>query len=504
MLRAILPAYDVLVMLLALVTVWAVHAQLTPHLELVGETPDLLAPYLLPLVSHTTGLAVALTVLVAGHVGLSRAVTGQPATVADEDRSSDLRLSDINPNAADRLERVGARLVQRAEQRSVSTRELVDDIIIAAHFLGASDLHIEPKETTTRLWFRIDGVMRDVITIPKPREAAVVNRIRVLAHLEIAKKEKPQDGRIDGTIRGRDMNLRVSIFPTLYGPKVVVRLLDAVSNGLPSLGELGINPEVLERFRRLIHAPQGMVLFTGPTGSGKTTLMYAAMCEMLATEQPCRNIVTLEDPIERALPSINQTQIENQRGLSFATGLRTILRQDPNVIMVGEIRDGETAEIALRAGQTGHLIFTTLHTNSAASAFGRLIDMGIQPFLLASAVTGVVSIRLVRRICGYCRDRKRPPDVVLRQLPGPLPQDFAAWEGAGCDRCQNTGFIGRTLVFELLEMNEAIAQAVVDRQPAAEIQRIAQGTGMLTLMLDGMAKVQSGDTSVMELLRVVG
>jgi type II secretory ATPase GspE/PulE/Tfp pilus assembly ATPase PilB-like protein len=416
---------------------------------------------------------------------------------------SEVDLSGIAADAPDRVERVGERLAARAKNEKVEVMDLVDDMIVAAEFLYASDIHIEPKETDTRVSFRIDGVLRDMLSWPRSRDVRVMNRFRVIAKLDIMAVDTPQDGRIDEKIRGRAMNLRISVFPTLYGPKIVLRLLDAGAHALPPLAELGVHSTVLSGLRRLIHAPQGIVLFTGPTGSGKTTLMYCALREIIESEETRRNVVTLEDPIERVLPQINQTQVDDKRGISFASGLRTLLRQDPNVIMVGEIRDLETAEIALRAGQTGHLLLSTLHTNSAASAFGRLIDMGIEPFLLASSITGVVSMRLVRRLCPKCKFEKPPSEVFLNQLPSRPGSNAHFFERKGCEACRFTGFQGRMLVCELLEVTDVVAEAILQKQSTPEIQRAAESAGMVPIMADGLSKVENGLTSLVELLRVV-
>jgi type IV pilus assembly protein PilB len=502
--RAILFVYDLLVFAAALLAVWAVHVVLAPHAEIAHELaliPDALTPVLQWAAEWNKGVGLILAILVIGHFGV-RSLT-EPRVVTTPIIASEINLAGIDPRQHDRIERVGDLLKRRAIDSKVDTVDLVDDIIIAAEFLGASDLHVEPKELVTHVWFRIDGIMRDVADIPKGRDMRVVNRLRVMAQLDMSTVDTPQDGRIAGKIRGKAMNLRLSVFPTHFGPKVVVRLLDAGANALPSLTELGIQKGVVAQFRRIISAPRGMVLFTGPTGSGKTTFMYAALREIVSSESMRRNIVTLEDPIERIIPDINQTQVDSRRGLSFAVGLRTILRQDPNVIMVGEIRDVETAEIALRAGQTGHLLLSTMHTSSSASAFARLIEMGVQPFLLASSVTGVVGVRLVRRLCTRCRVRTEPSALTLSQLPLRLPAGFPCYEAKGCEACQETGFAGRLLVLELLEMSDAIAKAVLDRQSAQEIQKLAQQHGMIALLADGLAKVSSGETSLNELLRVV-
>ena len=345
--------------------------------------------------------------------------------------------------------------------------------------------------------------MRDVATFPKAIESRLLNRIRVISRLDITRIDAPQDGRVEEDIRGQQMNLRVSVFPTHFGAKAVIRLLDSGSYRVPQLDEFGFQPKILEQFRRILHMPQGLILFTGPTGSGKTTLMYAGLEEIVHKEETRRNIITLEDPIERSLEAVNQTQVDAKRGLTFVSGLRTALRQDPDVIMVGEIRDPETAQIALQAGQTGHLILTTLHTNSAASAFGRLVDMGIPPFLLASAITAVISMRLVRRLCPHCRVQKTPPTALLEHVQLSVDASTTFYDAVGCTECNRTGYLGRMLVTELLTMDEEVASAVLRNGSAGDVMRVAQGRGMFSLLEDGMTKVRNGDTSLVELLRVV-
>jgi type II secretory ATPase GspE/PulE/Tfp pilus assembly ATPase PilB-like protein len=439
--------------------------------------------------------AVALGRLLVGRMMSSR-------KVGDGLHISAIDLTGISPDGADRVQRVARLLTQRGEDEAVEVVDLVDDILVAADFLRASDVHVEPKENDIRLAFRIDGVMHEAGVFPKEIAQRLANRFRIISKLDFAKVDTPQDGRVEEKIRGKAMNLRVSVFPTAYGAKIVVRLLDSGAHALPTLEKLGIHPLILKKFRPIIHAPQGIILFTGPTGSGKSTLMYSALSEIIQGKIK-RNIVTLEDPIERLLPAINQTQVDAKRGLTFAAGLRTILRQDPDVIMVGEIRDQETAEIALRAGQTGHLLLSTLHTNSTAAAFTRLMDMGIEPFLLASAVSGVVGSRLMRKLCPNCRVKHRPPAALLEQVRGKIRLDGVFYESKGCEECRNTGFVGRILAFELLIVDKAVHAAVMAKQSSDEIQKAAVAKGMVTILEDGLARVKAGDTSLEELLRIV-
>jgi type IV pilus assembly protein PilB len=429
-------------------------------------------------------------------------VSMEPTFKKDELHSSAIDLSGIDPEDSNRVQRVARLLGDRGLDETVEVVDLVDDILICAEFLKASDCHIEPKEQDIRISLRIDGVVQDAGVLPKELEQRIANRFRIISKLDFAKVDTPQDGRVEEKIRGRPMNLRVSVFPTAYGPKIVIRLLDSGAHALPPMEKLGIHPTVLKDFKRILAASQGIILFTGPTGSGKTTLMYSGLKEIIDGKVR-RNIVTLEDPIERLLPAINQTQVDGRRGLTFAAGLRTILRQDPDVLMVGEIRDSETAEIALRAGQTGHLLLSTLHTNSAAAAFSRLMDMGIEPFLLASAITGVASSRLMRRLCPHCRVQARPPEAFVAQLQGKVRPDAVFYESRGCEECRNTGYAGRMLAFELLTMNRWVADAVMARRSPDEIQKAAVAKGMETILDDGLSKVKSGETSLEEVLRVL-
>ncbi len=362
---------------------------------------------------------------------------------------------------------------------------------------GASDVHIEPEESSFRIRFRVDGVLREVSLQAKALYASIVSRVKVMATLDIAERRLPQDGRVRMSVLGRDLDVRVSTFPTIHGENVVLRLLDR-SAALIGMAELGLTPEPLALLSRVIERPNGIFLVTGPTGSGKTTTLYACIHRINTIE---RNIVTLEDPVEYHLGSIRQTQVDPDVGLTFARGLRALLRQDPDVIMVGEIRDSDTAEIAVRSALTGHLVLSTLHTNDAAGAIPRLLDMKIEPFLLSSAMAGVLAQRLVRRICEKCREPVEPPAEVIDQLGLPRSKGSYA-RGAGCRACGGTGYRGRVGIFEVFEVTEPMRDLIAAGAPAEDLGRAARRDGMRTLREDALGKAAEGITTLEEVLRV--
>jgi len=364
----------------------------------------------------------------------------------------------------------------------------------------ASDIHIEPFQRESRVRYRIDGVLHEVSSPPKKLHAAIVSRIKIMADLNIAERRLPQDGRIRLRFSGRQIDMRVSSVPTLYGEAVAIRLLDK-NVGLMKLEDLGMQPDVLDDFGRLIKKPHGIILVTGPTGSGKTTTLYAGLNRIMSPEL---KIITIEDPVEYELSGANQISVRPQIGLTFASGLRHIVRQDPDIIMVGEIRDAETADIAIHAALTGHLVFSTLHTNDAPGAMTRLLDMGIEPYLAASSVIGVLAQRLVRLICPQCGREFEPEDEALRELGMEAGEvgPFIARKGEGCDRCRRTGYAGRTGVFELLAIDDEVRRQVLDKRSATEIKQRAVQKGMRTLLGDGRLKVQAGLTGIEEVLHV--
>ncbi len=373
---------------------------------------------------------------------------------------------------------------------------LVDAIIVQALRERVSDIHIEPEADHVRVRCRIDGLLRETATLPKDLQNAVTSRIKIMAKMDIAESRKPQDGRIRMQAEDRDLDLRVSTFPTVHGENVVMRLLDK-SSVLLGLKQLGFLDEDLEVFDRLIRHPNGIILVTGPTGSGKTSTLYAALTTINGIE---KSIVTIEDPVEYELPLIRQTQVNPKAGITFATGLRGILRQDPDVIMVGEIRDKETADVAVQAALTGHLVLATLHTNDAPSALSRLTEMGIEPFLIAGSVVGIIAQRLVRLVCPKCKEAF-PPDSETVKTLGLAPED-RLHRGSGCGHCQETGYKGRMGIFEILVVNRRIRELVEARASADEIKKTAVESGMRTLREDGLVKVRRGLTTLEEVLRV--
>ncbi len=377
---------------------------------------------------------------------------------------------------------------------------LVDSIVQGAITGLASDIHVEPQERAVRVRYRVDGVLYDMMEIPKRLQSAVISRVKIMAGMNIAERRVPQDGRMSVGANGQAYNLRVSSLLTVFGEKVVMRILDK-SSVLLQLEDLGFLPEQQTVVESLIRKPYGMVLSTGPTGSGKTTTLYTALHRVNRGDN---NIVTVEDPVEYQLAGINQTQVNLAANITFARGLRSILRQDPDVIMVGEIRDLETAEIAVQSALTGHLVFSSLHTNDAASALPRLLDMGVEPFLIASSVIGVIGQRLVRVVCRSCKVSYEPDPRVLKELGLPKEDQGRVRfvRGEGCPACSNRGYRGRTGVFEVLRLSEPIKRMVLDKRLALEIREAAVGEGMILMQQCGLRKVLDGVTSPEEVMRV--
>jgi type IV pilus assembly protein PilB len=377
---------------------------------------------------------------------------------------------------------------------------LVNGILHQALRERASDVHIEPQAEEVRVRYRVDGALRPVMSLPKVHHAAIVSRIKIMGAMDIAEKRLPQDGRVQIRVAGRQVDLRVSTMPTIFGEKVVIRLLDRGAMFL-SLDELGFQPETLARYRRLIRRAYGMILVTGPTGSGKTTTLYATLREI---NSPEKNIITIEDPVEYVLEGINQIRVNPKAGLTFASGLRSILRQDPDVIMVGEIRDRETADIAIRSASTGHLVLSTMHTNDAAGAITRLLDMGVEPFLVASSVIGVVAQRLVRTLCPRCREAYSVPEGAEERLLLGEPEQtpLTLYRAVGCPECGGTGYRGRMAIQEVMPMSSALRRLVLARASSEEIAAQAVAEGMVTLWQDGLAKARQGLTTVDEVMRV--
>ena len=374
----------------------------------------------------------------------------------------------------------------------------VNLLIREAYDARASDIHLEATRQGTIVRFRVDGVLGDAPAPPAGLQAAVVSRIKLLAQLDIAERRVPQDGRMRARLEERELDIRVSTVPTLAGESVVLRLLDR-GGGPVGLDELGMTPEALAAFRTVVARPHGIVLATGPTGSGKTTTLYAALALRRTSEE---KIITVEDPIEYHLPGVTQVPVNPKAGVSFAGALRSLLRQDPDVLMVGEMRDAETAAIAVQAAMTGHLVFSTLHTNDATSAIPRLVDLGVEPYLVAATLEAVLAQRLVRRICAECREGYRPDPQAVALLAGRPVGDRALERGRGCAACRQTGYRGRTGLFELFAVTDAWKHDIA-REPASPDRRArAIADGLVTLAQDGWQKVQAGITTVEEVLRV--
>lgn len=377
--------------------------------------------------------------------------------------------------------------------------KLVNLILSQAVREGTSDIHIEPDEDIFRVRYRVDGILHEVLTPPKGLHPMVISRIKILADLDVSERRLPQDGRFRIHYDGRDIDVRVNTLPTVQGEKAVLRILDK-GKGILRLEDMGFDQDTLLRFRESYRKSEGLVLITGPTGSGKTTTLYAVLNEL---NSPEKNIVTVENPVEYRLPRINQVQVNPTIGLTFAAGLRAILRQDPDIVLIGEIRDRETAEIAVRASLTGHLVLATLHTNDAPGAIPRLVDMGIDPFLVASSLQAVLAQRLVRRICSHCKIEVKPDPIVWsRFAPGrPYPEKPLA-RGKGCRECRKTGYKGRTGLYELLVVTDEIRQAILAGESGDEIARLARKNGLRKLREDGIRKVLEGVTTIDEVLRV--
>jgi type IV pilus assembly protein PilB len=380
--------------------------------------------------------------------------------------------------------------------------KLVNTMISQAVREGASDIHIEPDAEVLRIRYRVDGILREVMTPPRNLQAGVVSRIKIMADLDIAEKRVPQDGRIQMKVGEKDVDIRLSTLPTIFGEKMVMRLLDK-SSILMGLEDLGLTSDTLVKFEKMIRRPYGLLLVTGPTGSGKTTTLYAALNRISSIE---RNVITIEDPVEYQIKYINQVQVNLKTGVTFANGLRAILRQDPDVVMVGEIRDTETASIAIQAALTGHLVFSTLHTNDSAGAVARLLDMGAEPFLVASSLIGVVAQRLVRKVCAHCKAPFTPtPDLIKSLNLDKLmngQKETRLVKGAGCQQCRNTGYSGRLGIYEILPIDEAIRNLIVAKSSSTTIRNQAIQAGFAGLRLHGLAAALKGLTTLEEVLRV--
>jgi general secretion pathway protein E len=435
-------------------------------------------------------LAPAREIMDAINKAYSQSESAADQIIQDLDQQEDKLLGELDSTISDDL---------LDEASDAPIIKLVNHVLSRAVKSRASDIHIEPYKSNLQVRFRLDGVLYNILDLSLRLHAPVVSRIKVMAGLNIAEKRRPQDGRIEIKIGNHQVDLRVSTLPTAFGERVVLRLLEKGVR-LLKLEEVGLTPENLAHFKRLVRISHGIILVTGPTGSGKTTTLYSALNHI---NSPDKNILTIEDPIEYQLHGIGQMQVSSKIGLTFANGLRSMVRQDPDVILVGEIRDRETAEIAIQAALTGHLVFSTLHTNDAASAVTRLIDMGIEPFLVSSAVRAIIAQRLVRTICTSCTERMHPTTDQMEELRlagmninGPLPQP------KGCDDCLQTGYRGRMGIFEFLLLREELQSLILKTSDANMIRNKAVELGMRTLREDGLRKVAAGETTLDEVLRV--
>ncbi len=410
-------------------------------------------------------------------------------TVEEMTGDDDLALTSSEDDSQD--------LLQMAQEASVI--KLVNEIILEAINERASDIHIEPFERTLSIRYRVDGVLQEAAVPPQINrfKSAIISRIKILSNMNIAERRLPQDGRIKFSVGSRQVDVRVSVIPMIFGEGVVMRILDK-TNVLYSLTELGLDEETFEHFETLIEKPHGIFLVTGPTGSGKTTTLYAALNAIVGPE---KKVITTEDPVEYNLEGVNQIPVDHKVGMSFAMGLRAILRHDPDVVMIGEIRDLETAQAATQASLTGHLVLSTLHTNDAASAATRLIDMGVEPFLVSSTLSGVMAQRLVRVICPTCKTEIKPSEAGLPKNMK-WPKGAKVFNGSGCRACRNSGYRGRTGLYELLTMNEELGERIIERVAASELVRIGRTNGMRLLSEDGWLKVRNGVTTPDEVLRV--
>ncbi len=421
------------------------------------------------------------------------------------------RMSDLYAEIRENTAKIGSSgdmAVDEDEEAAVAMADEAPVIRVANALIqqaikeDASDIHIEPQRRGVRIRYRVDGVLHETMTMPKYIQPPLISRFKIMAEMNIAERRVPQDGRIPITYQGKDYDLRVSCLPNAHGEKIVCRILDK-SSVLIGLNKLGFSPETQAQLEELVSQPQGMVLSTGPTGSGKTTTQYSVLHKLNSVEV---NILTIEDPIEYQLPGITQVQVNRKAGLTFSNALRSFLRQDPDIIMVGEMRDLETAEIAIESALTGHLVLSTLHTNDAPSAVIRMIDMGVEPYLISATVIGVLAQRLARKVCQNCKEPYEEEAAYLRRFgfkPENPDQKITLWRGRGCEQCRHTGYRGRLGIYSLLRMNDEIAELVVRRAPLADIRDAAKANGMLELREDGLLKVLEGITTPEEVRRVV-
>lgn len=439
-----------------------------------------------------------------------RILTGhdiKPVAVSDSELEAAIRKNLMAGMVFEKAEEEGARVEEIAfDQEDAALNpavQLANMLLSQAAGARASDIHIEPFENFVRVRYRIDGVLHDMPKPPRSMHGSLVSRIKVMANMDIAKRRVPQDGRMSLRFEDKVIDFRVASLPTSHGERLTLRLLDQ-SGMIISLDELGISPEIIEKFRQVIKLPYGLALVTGPTGSGKTTTLYAALD---AVDKVGKNVITVEDPVEYKMDGTSQVQINPQAGLTFGTGLRYILRSDPDIIMIGEIRDRETARIAVESAMTGHLVFSSLHTNDAAGAVSRLTEMGVEPFLTASALKCAVSQRLVRVLCPQCKESYQLSRGEWKDITGSPLEDagesIELFRSVGCMRCNNTGYRGRIGVYEMLFTTETIQQLILNRRPTGEINKAAVAAGMQTIRQDSLKKVKQGITSLEEVARVI-
>ena len=437
--------------------------------------------------------------MMATEEAITRAVTDLYGSETAEKALQDLKGSEADEATSDFQNIASANIIGADTENAAPTIRLVNSFLEYGVNQNASDIHLEPRETDMRVRMRIDGVLRQVFTVPRTIQSSVIARIKVMGNMNIAEHKIPLDGRSNIRVGSKDVDLRISTLPTVYGEKVVIRLLNK-SNELLNTNGIGLSGKNLEKFNRLLENSNGVILIVGPTGSGKSSSMYT-MIGKLNTEQV--NLVTLEDPVEYNFDGVNQVQINEKTGMTFASGLRSILRQDPDIIAVGEIRDGETAEIAMRAAITGHLVLSTLHTNDAPSSIDRLMDMGVEGYLIASSLKGIISQRLVRRICPNCRAEYAASTEEQAMLHMPYVPGRKFYRGKGCPVCFGTGFRGRTAVFEILTVNKAIRQAIADNVPRSELTAHIEESDFEPLINDCIRLVLNGTTTVEEAYRTV-
>lgn len=376
--------------------------------------------------------------------------------------------------------------------------EAVNTMLLQAIDMGVSDIHFEPREKDVRIRFRLDGTLFENYTLPKAFQASVASRLKIMCNMDIAETRKPQDGRIRFKKDNKRVSLRVSTYPTYFGEKIVMRVLDKEKNQV-ELSNLGFTQDVLQKWQELIHLPNGIILVTGPTGSGKTTTLYSTLTTLNTVS---KNIITVEDPIEYELDNINQGQVNPKIGVTFSSALRTILRQDPDIMMIGELRDQETVELAIRSALTGHLVLSTLHTNDAPSAITRMIDMGVEPYLISSTLRAVLAQRLIRKLCPHCKERFTPPLKVLEKFNLDPTKTYTFYKPVGCIQCRNTGYLGRLGLFELLTNDEKMSEMIVSGATLNQLRKYAISQGMVQLMYQGIQLAKEGIVSIEEVLEI--